>query len=220
MLERIIAKIDNDFNPDNSDWIPRVGAWVVDAMSMMNVTIYETKKERVKVRDKIGRTCFPILGKIRVYDKNGCEIKELSKSSSCDCKDFRTNFKEIDVNDYVVVDKNTIELGKDTDFIIVEYKAIKTNKSETYGCDLPEIPDNAYVIEAITYFCMYKMLTRGYRHPVMNLSASQYGTNPYYEWLRLSKEARIRYINDLSNKNIDNTSDVLNSAFYLGTFGE
>ena len=23
-IERIIAKIDNDFNPDNSDWIPNV----------------------------------------------------------------------------------------------------------------------------------------------------------------------------------------------------
>ena len=31
-VEHIIAKIDNDFNPDNSDWIPRVGTWVIDAM--------------------------------------------------------------------------------------------------------------------------------------------------------------------------------------------
>ena len=36
-LERLIAKIDNDFNPDNSDWIPRVGAWAIDAMSQINV---------------------------------------------------------------------------------------------------------------------------------------------------------------------------------------
>ena len=32
-VERIIAKIDNDFNPDGSDWIPRVIAWTIDAMT-------------------------------------------------------------------------------------------------------------------------------------------------------------------------------------------
>ena len=36
-IERIIAKIDNDFNPDNSDWIPRVGAWTIDAMNMLKI---------------------------------------------------------------------------------------------------------------------------------------------------------------------------------------
>ena len=26
-IEHIIGKLDNDFNPDGSDWIPRVPAW-------------------------------------------------------------------------------------------------------------------------------------------------------------------------------------------------
>ena len=36
-LQRLIGKIDNDFNIDNSDWIPRVGAWVTDALSQMKL---------------------------------------------------------------------------------------------------------------------------------------------------------------------------------------
>lgn len=36
-LEHIIAKIENDFNPDNSDWIPRVAAWTIDAMAQLKV---------------------------------------------------------------------------------------------------------------------------------------------------------------------------------------
>ena len=32
-VERIIAKIHNDFNPHNSAWIHRVAAWPNDAMS-------------------------------------------------------------------------------------------------------------------------------------------------------------------------------------------
>ena len=43
-VERIIAKIDNDFNPDTSDWIPRVAAWSIDAMSQLKVLSTERKK--------------------------------------------------------------------------------------------------------------------------------------------------------------------------------
>ena len=34
-LSSLIGKIDNDFNISESDWIPRVAAWVTDALSQM-----------------------------------------------------------------------------------------------------------------------------------------------------------------------------------------
>lgn len=43
---------------------------------------------------------------------------------------------------------------------------------------------------------MYKMLCRGYKHPVFNLNASQYGTNPYYMWTQLKDKAKASTIND------------------------
>ena len=36
-VEKIIAKIDYDFNPDGSDWIPRVISWTIDAMGQLDV---------------------------------------------------------------------------------------------------------------------------------------------------------------------------------------
>lgn len=219
MPNRIIAKIDNDFNPSDSDWIPRVGAWIVDAMGMMNVVTYETKRERVPINNRTGRLCFPILGKVNVYDENGCIMQELGSQSSCGCSPSIPTGNQISANDYVIVNDKTIEVGRDTEFVTVEYKSMKTNRSETYGCDLPVIPNNSVVIEAITNYCMYKMLTRGYRHPVMNLAASQYGTNPYYIWLTLSKRARVEYINELSDKNVEKPSNLLSSSFMLSTFG-
>ena len=42
-IEHIIAKIDNDFNIDNSDWIPRVAAWVIEALSILKCTKLEKK---------------------------------------------------------------------------------------------------------------------------------------------------------------------------------
>ena len=39
------------------------------------------------------------------------------------------------------------------------------------------------------------MLCRGYKHPVFNLHASQYGTNPYYMWEQLKSKAKASVIN-------------------------
>ena len=52
-VELIIAKIDNDFNPDTSDWIPRVAAWAIDAMSQLKLLSTERKKRTLKVIDRI-----------------------------------------------------------------------------------------------------------------------------------------------------------------------
>lgn len=52
-LERIIAKIENDFNPDNSDWIPRVAAWTIDAMAQLKVFNTIKKQRTLSVNERI-----------------------------------------------------------------------------------------------------------------------------------------------------------------------
>lgn len=271
-IEHIIAKIDNDFNPDNSDWIPRVSVWCIEAMSQVDALRTVKSKKKLTVNDRIAYSECPINNvDIKVYDENGCEIKEASEStSSCGCSttteddedtsDTSTssigntdivnivntgkdqhilNFAET-INDkypyrynvmhvsytggssinssdrnYVVVDCNKIELNFDTDCIYVESDNIETNYSSKYGCDTPVIPNNAVLIEAIVYYCMYKMLCRGYKHPVMNLQASQYGTNPYYLWTQLKEEAK----REMNSGNIsDDVSALFRSNFFIETF--
>jgi hypothetical protein len=240
-IERIIAKIDNDFNPDNSDWIPRVGAWIIDAMSMLKVLRTEVKKRRLVVKDRIAYSpCTIDKDNLKVFDKNGCEIEAKSTNTCCDrdasftgeetetlqdisltssiasnpnaanAPDY-TVFQQIDnavyperynaynynfagkrkVRNYVIVDCNKLELNFDTDYITIQSKEIVTKCSEQYGCDLPVIPNNGYLIEAIAAFCMYKMLSRGYKHPVYNLTANNPGINPYLGWSELKERARI-----------------------------
>ena len=59
-VEHIIAKIDNDFNPDNSDWIPRVAAWCTDAMNQLKVLNKVDKAISYKVVNRIAKSpcCF------------------------------------------------------------------------------------------------------------------------------------------------------------------
>ena len=116
---------------------------------------------------------------------------------------------------YVLIDCKNIELNFDTDYIIVEYDKIKECHSNIYNCDFPEIPNNAKVIEFLAYWCMYKMLLRGYKHPVMNLHASQYGTNPYYIAQSLIEEAKRSVAIKGFNEDL---TPLWRSAFFISTF--
>ena len=122
------------------------------------------------------------------------------------------------INEYILIDDTKIELNFDTDCIQLEYDFIETQESELYGCELPMIPNDGVLIEALTYFCMYKMLTRGYKHPVMNLAASQYGTNPYYIWLQMKEQAKRSIINRNFDRDMDDSSRMFRSALYIDTF--
>ena len=272
-IERIIAKIDNDFNPDNSDWIPRVGTWCIDAMNMLKVLRTEEKKIKLSVIDNIAYSPCPLEGMdFRVYDENGCEIKEanniINGCGNCMNNPFtgeemnadttilnganttgisynlnaneapdtmisehinshnindRYNVKEVYYNsarkdrNYVKVDNNKLELNFKTKYIYIVTKGVATYTSNTYECELPVIPNNGLLIEAITYYCMYKMLTRGYTHPVFNLHASQYGTNPFFMWNQLKDEAKRSVLIDEQGDIIDN--GLWKSVLYINIKG-
>ena len=238
-VEHIIAKIDNDFNPDNSDWIPRVAAWCIDAMNQLKVLRKVEKQRKLAVIDRIAKSpcCFD-KNNIKVY-ADGCEVKQ-AKAGDC-CNDvsstggveesnvngsytrqvlYNANAKEDvvftkHVNTIVererhnvksinstprgernyVINGNAIELNFDTFDIIIVQNEVETIYSEYYHCEVPVIPNNGLLAEALAYYCMYKMLCRGYKHPVFNLHASQYGTNPYYMWEQLKSKARTSVIN-------------------------
>ena len=265
-IERIIAKIDNDFNPNNSDWIPRVGPWVTDALMQLNCVPTKKVIKSFPVKDRIARTDCILSDNIEVYDANGCKVKEIDylEQSCCNNKDktvspstgdvevtpdtittihnndatkvpaetvvfnrqakeypARYNVVEFDNVDrngcryYAKVNDTTIQLTFDTPSITIKYETADTERCEAYGCDMPKIPNNGKLIEAITYYCIYKMLLRGYKHPVLNLAASQYGTNPYYIWMSTKEEAKRSVINEGVNEDL---TELWRSAFFIKTF--
>lgn len=267
-VESIIAKIDNDFNPDNSDWIPRVIAWTVDAMSQLNILRTVNKDIKLAVVNRIARSYCSIDSKVlKVYDSNGCEIgmagrscyhpltgdrnrSVLQPTPSDQVSIVDTNYTGPNVYDsiaihtnsdvpaeqhivkerynttprrgsgdrnYVLADNRTIELNFDTDYIIVRTQQIETVYSDYYRCEVPTIPNIGILVEAIGYYCMYKMLCRGMKHPVFNLAASQYGTNPYYIWMQLKDKAKIAVINGAQDE-AGGDNGAWRSYFYNYTF--
>lgn len=270
-MEHIIAKIDNDFNPDNSDWIARVPAWCVDAMSQLKVLRTEYKTRKLNVENRIAHSPCPITNSkgFAVYDRNGCEIKSLAynkKHAQCcssstggrddmdnemlspsdtiyltDTGADRTHYQAVaehvntdefnkrhtvadqfispveDRRNYIIIDNNTIELNFDTDFVTIRNLEIATEYSNYFNGEIPVVPNNGILIEALAYYCMYKMLTRGMKHPVFNLAASQYGTNPYYMWMQLKDKAKASVIAD--NQGVNGyDGDAWRAYFYNYTF--
>lgn len=284
-VERIIAKIDNDFNFDNTDWMPRVIAWCIDAMSQLKVLSVEYKKRKVSVNNRIVKLPCPINEQgLKVYDSRGCEVNRLIRGVSCSScysstggmrgeaeafeqEQSSNNNNSVEnkqlsngsntitlsmvkdaaraLNDslamsvstsvpaeqhividsykndniernYVLVDDCTIELNFDDTYITIESKELKTEYSDVYGCDVPVIPNNGMLIEAITYYCVYKILCRGVKHPVFNLSANG-ATNPYTLWNSMKDKAKTSVIVDRQQIS-DKDSQAWQSYFYNFTF--
>lgn len=290
-IEHIIAKLDNDFNLDNSDWIPRIAAWTIEAMSQLKCLATEKKCFKVTVNNRIAKSpCNLDVKGLKIYDDRGCPIYELDdcakKNSSCcggdrfddgqnsndqspsftggrhklhnhnggfggigvseQYAEGRTPYSPIGIHvnhyppndvrvvntfventsrtakcrNYVLIDCNTIELNFDTDYITVETLGVKTFYSDYFKAEVPVIPNNGLLIEAIGYYCLYKILCRGIKHPVFNLQASQYGTNPYYQWTILKEQAKRSVINDNVDEALVNNKDSREwrSYFYNATF--
>lgn len=227
----LISKLDNSFNIDNGDWIQRVPIWVIEALEIVNgVDKRKVKKTFVPNNRIIELQCF-YTDKINLYDSNGCKVNKASDRSCCN-KAFdssecvitangevkRIPHTKTDNNRLYYFDGNRIYLNFDDEYIIVEYYEIDTIYDEDFECHFPKIPRIGILSEGIINYCMYKMLTRGYKHPVMNLNASQYGTNPYYLWQSNIDNIKRAIIVDNQGEDDDIDNDIWKSSFSKFTF--
>lgn len=243
-LEHIIAKIDSDFNPSNSDWIPRVPAWVIDAMSQLKIFSVKIKTRKIPVYDNIATLPYTIHPKeLKVFDSKGIRVKELNKEeyirnnsstggiSESYTETFNVEDADLTVDQiikkqntrinhqtrhYVVIDSNKLELTFNADSITIEQPEIETYFSDNFNCELPVIPNNGLLIEGLCVYCLYKMLSRGDKHPVFALNVSDEIRNPYVKWSNLKSKIKTSVIIDAQGDIYD--SDIWQSMFYNITF--
>lgn len=239
-LERLIGKIDNDFNISESDWIPRVAAWVVDALSQLRCLPMVRKKRQLNVDNRIA--IFPCklnAKEIKVWDENGCEISPYEGKKSCCGSKVKKTTKDLDYEIAVIdntntsgsnfmrvvsfpstvenkgfmIDCNKIILNFDTDVITVETYEVATYYDEYYDCQCPYIYDNGYLLEALAWYVLYKYLSRGSKHPVYSLTSPNQVLNPFIQWNSIKTKAKNSVIKDISNED-----DGWRNFFYNSTF--
>ncbi len=186
-LKRIIGKVDNDFNLSESDWIPRAAAWIIDALSQMKCLPMAKKNRRLQVINRIALfPCQLNTTDIKVFDDYGCEIKQLETNNSCcnsgfgsksneepspeiavidDTNKTGRNFMRVatirkadNSRNFVITSNGHIELNFDTDYIVVTSREVKTYYDEYYDCSVPYVYDNGLLLEALSYYILYKYL--------------------------------------------------------------
>ena len=237
-ISRLIGKIDNDFNLSESDWIPRVAAWTIDALSQLNILPMERKRRRLEVSDRLATfPCKINATDIKVFDKNGCEIQPISEYNSCcergvsrdsseqeiavidDSNTTGRNFMKVvkvqggNYRRGFVIQGNCIDLNFETDEIIVETYEVATYHDEYYDCEVPYIYDDGLLLEALAWYCLFKYLSRGSHHPIYSLTSPNQVINPYYQWMSL----RVKAATSVKHK-ISKDISGWNNFFYNSTF--
>lgn len=238
-LSRLIGKVDNDFNISESDWIPRAAAWVIDALSQMKCLPMERKRRTVEVSNRVANfPCVLDTREVKVFDLNGCEIANLSdeKSTCCTANQPVKNSTEIgifnstnktgvnavevvdttngDNNRNFVIAGNSIELNFDTDYIIVESYEVATYYDEYYNCEVPYIYDNGLLLEALSWYILFKYLSRGSKHQVYSLTSNNPVINPFTQW----NIFRIKAKNAVNAEINKSSGDGWRNFFYNSTF--
>lgn len=237
-LDRLIGKVDNDFNISESDWIPRVGAWVIDALSQLRCLPMERKRRTLEVSNRIATfPCELNAKEIKVFDKNGCEIPQLNSNSRCSCSDLgsKTPTSEIAIFDSTnktgvnfmkvatvsnstgknfVISGNSIELNFDTDCIVVESYEVATYYDEYFDCEVPYIYDNGILLEALAWYILFKYLSRGSKHTVYSLTSPNPVTNPFTQWTNIKRKAELAVKHDISTTD----DEGWRNFFYNSTF--
>ena len=213
-LQRLIGKIDNDFNISESDWIPRVAAWTIDALSQMKVLPMERKRRKLEVSNRIAQfPCTLNAEELKVFDSNGLEIPAFDGAKDCKCPkamnsstgeqiaitmpDAPNGWETTQIADivspgcrnFVLSCNNTIELSFDTNEITVESYEVATYYDTYYDCECPYIYDDGLLLEALAWYCMFKYLSRGSSHPVYDLKSNSPVTNPWIQWNTLRPKA-------------------------------
>ena len=237
-LGRLIGKIDNDFNISESDWIPRVAAWVIDALSQMQILPMEKKKRTLEVSHQIAQfPCTLNTTELKVFDANGNEIPNID-DDKCKCPNAsvsKCNTQEIGVFDAsnktgvnavlvanvtngsghnFVLDCDQIHLNFDTDSISVESYETATYHDDYYDCECPYIYEDGMLLEALSWYVMYKYLSRGSTHPIYSLKSNVATLNPLLQW----NYYRPKAINSVRKKLSTNINDGWNNFFYNSTF--
>ena len=240
-IQRLVGKVDNDFNIPESDWIPRVAAWTIDALSQLKVLPMEKKRRTLEVSERIALfPCEITASELKVFDKYGNEIANGAENKCCNvkCNNSSTGgqYQTIGVTDpnakdYVTstildtvqvspeghmyyLQGNNIELNFDTDKITVESLEVATYHDDYYDCEVPYIYDNGTLLEALAWYILFKYLSRGSKHPVYSLTSQSPYTNPFAQWTLLKSKAKTSVLNDMKKGG----DEGWNNFFYNSTF--
>ena len=189
--KEIVARLENDFDVDHSDWISRAPLWIANALDILQfMSTYEDKyidltveNYIVQLPDDAPQDIRRILG----VEYEGFLIKRLNVINPIKQPTVSSEYSTLETysikNGYIVTsfEDGTIRL-------YYQSPAIEWDiNNQVYW---PKVPANSIVQGAIEWYLLVCMLRRGYRHPTYSLDSKSPFTNPAIMWESEQKKAR------------------------------
>jgi hypothetical protein len=187
--KELIARVSNSFTIDNSQWIYSAPLWIADGLAQLKIPMtlcYTTKSDTVTAY-KCELPCD--LKLLIAVEYNSTRLPRLGVFNNMNASNLADRGYN-ETEGYEVVGNNWITTTFEEGDIIFHYRSIPIEYDKVNDRVIPQIPDDAYVIEALQWFIILKLLYKGFKHPVFDLSTSNEFTNPGIQWEKNKKRAR------------------------------
>lgn len=189
--KEVIARVENNFSIDYSDWVGRAPLWIADALDQLQmVSSYEDTYIDLTVADYI--TLLPDnvpqdIRRILGVEYNDYLIRRLNVINPIKQPQVNSEYSSIETysikNGYIITSFETGTIRLYYQIPAVEYDT----ETQTY---IPKVPISSIIQGAIEWYIIYCLLRRGHKHPVFSLDSKNPITNPYSMWIEESKKAR------------------------------
>ena len=185
--KELIARIEHDFTIDFSDWIAKAPLWLADALAQLDVVdVWIDTFKEIDIVDYRG-TMPCNVKMLRGIDHNGLRLKSRHKIIS---PFYDRSWLFLSNEAYELHGDRNIITSFREGTVTVLYKTPAVEYWQEHNITLPRIPDNPFVIEALKWFVMMRILQKGTKHPTFSLRENNVYVNPAMAWTAASKRAK------------------------------
>ncbi len=188
----------------STDFEGRIPAWSANALKALNCyKIYYESPVEVKIVDY--KVKVPdVVESIKSIEYKGKKLYEIRKNRPIE-KDG------MEYERCYVISNGYIEFSFTDVTVILNVKTIPIEYDVQYNMYFPLMPDKIDVLTYLTYYCLRKLMVRGYKHPFYNLDINNGNTNINFLVDR-SKRAAVLSINRMNNEQRRRISNILSRA--------
>jgi len=185
----IYRRMYDEFNIKSSDFEIRAIEWIGIALRKINIQVALCQKHQdlqiINFRAKLPCDLQQLTG----IEINGLKL-DLPVRFRTNATDNIILHKGTDGAIYELSPAGYIFSPSPTGVLRVHYKSLPTEFDDEVQLELPLIPDDENVIDAVKWYVFYKWLGRGETHPVYSLKAREEHLNPYRMWIKYKLKAK------------------------------
>lgn len=191
--KEIIARVENNFTVDYSDWVTRAPLWIADALDQMKmITTYEDRSIDLIIEDHIVilPDFFPQdIRRILLCTYNGLPMRRLNTVNPIKQPIISVYNESAETysikNGYIV---SSLEEGT----ITIYFQTPAIEYDQYLQVYIPKVPIDSVIQGAIEWYIIYSILKRGHKHPIFSLDSTNVVTNPFLMWEHEKKKAMNR----------------------------